>query len=99
MPTNTEGDAKMTENKVCSRCGRTLPISEFTRDNTNSADGYKTWCKDCNSRAHYERKFPDGVPNQVCIVCGVPKPLYAFRRDAHQITNLSKTCKECEDKL
>lgn len=34
------------EEKVCSKCGRTLPPSEFWQNNSKS-DGLQSWCNDC----------------------------------------------------
>lgn len=34
--------------KKCSKCGRTLPISEFERHN-KAKDGYHRFCKECGS--------------------------------------------------
>lgn len=34
------------ETKVCKKCGRELPVSEFYKSN-KSSDGLQWWCKDC----------------------------------------------------
>lgn len=37
------------ETKVCSKCGRELPRSEFYR-NANTKDGLQSCCKDCSNK-------------------------------------------------
>lgn len=32
--------------KVCTRCGKELPVDQFNR-RSSSADGLQTWCKSC----------------------------------------------------
>lgn len=34
--------------KVCTLCGRELPICEFHK-NSSARDGYSSWCRDCNN--------------------------------------------------
>lgn len=34
------------ETKKCSRCGRILPIDQFSKK-SGSKDGHQSWCKDC----------------------------------------------------
>lgn len=33
-----------TEERVCTKCSRSLPLAEFSR---KGVDGYQTWCKPC----------------------------------------------------
>lgn len=43
------------ETKICSKCGRELPLSEFYKNKTTK-DGASYWCKKCNkkdSRRYY----------------------------------------------
>ena len=50
------------ETKVCSRCLRVLPLSEFGR-RSRSKDGKNSWCKACNRehhRAFYRRLCVEG---------------------------------------
>ena len=49
---------ELTETKVCKKCGRELPITEFAL-NKNSKDGHVGQCKDCYNayqRENYARK-------------------------------------------
>lgn len=39
--------------KTCKKCGNTLPLSKFTRDNS-SKDGLKSWCAACLSQKQRE---------------------------------------------
>ena len=37
--------------KKCSKCGRTLPLSEFEKHN-KAKDGYHRFCKECSTSKH-----------------------------------------------
>lgn len=39
----------MANTKICKRCGRELPISEFYKDRTKK-DGLQLWCKECKKQ-------------------------------------------------
>ena len=41
--------------KVCSRCGRELPISEFCKDKSR-VDGLQNYCKGCNKKYYEDNK-------------------------------------------
>ena len=41
--------------KVCSRCKRELPISEFTKDKSR-VDGLQNYCKGCNKKYYEDNK-------------------------------------------
>lgn len=48
----------MEKTKLCTRCGRELPVSNFSR-RTKSKDGLQPYCKDCQreeAAAYYKRK-------------------------------------------
>lgn len=40
----------MTETKRCTKCGRELPLSEFSRMK-NGKNGLRPWCNECNRAA------------------------------------------------
>jgi hypothetical protein len=40
--------------KICSKCGRELPLSEFTK-NKSRKDGLQAWCKSCRSELNKTR--------------------------------------------
>lgn len=44
----------MEETKVCKRCGRELPLSEFNKRKV-AKDGYDCWCKEC--RKEYNKQY------------------------------------------
>lgn len=48
------------ETRICKRCGKELPLSEFG-SNLHSRDGISKICKDCNSKAH-SRKGDISIP-------------------------------------
>lgn len=39
--------------KVCSHCGRELPVSEFNKRSASS-DGLQHWCRDCMHKSYSE---------------------------------------------
>ena len=39
--------------KVCSKCGRELPLSEFYKKST-SKDGLQSYCKECSKKLAIE---------------------------------------------
>lgn len=47
------------ETKLCKKCGRTLPVSEFNK-NAKSKDGLHTYCRNCHNdmtrKAYLKRK-------------------------------------------
>lgn len=43
------------ETKICKKCGRELPISEFHK-NKSKKDGYSSWCKECNKEHEKKRR-------------------------------------------
>lgn len=45
----------MENTKICCRCGRELPFSEFNKDKSRK-DGLSNWCKDCYKQYKKERK-------------------------------------------
>ena len=47
------------DTKTCTRCGRTLPLSDYYRDGRPYTDGYKSECKDCHNalaRMYHRRR-------------------------------------------
>lgn len=44
-----------TQTKKCNRCGRELPLSEFSR-NHSAKDGYDYYCRSCKSTMHKESR-------------------------------------------
>ena len=44
-----------TQTKKCSKCGRELPLSEFSR-NHSTKDGYDYYCRSCKSTMYKESR-------------------------------------------
>lgn len=51
----------MTETKRCTKCGRELPLSEFS-ENVSYRDGYKTHCKECVRKVSREWYVRNRMP-------------------------------------
>lgn len=45
----------MANTKICKRCGRELPLSEFSKCKRNK-DGLQLWCKECNKQYYAEHR-------------------------------------------
>ena len=96
--------------KVCTKCGRELPVTEFNR-NRRMKDGRMSECRECvakigkvsrkklNERKRAEKQ--EEVRKQqeagvkVCKKCGRTLPLSAFGR-GHAADGLQGICKECK---
>lgn len=52
----------MNEEKVCNKCGKTLPLTEFHR-NVLSRDGRQAVCKKCRSEERFKRLSESGYNN------------------------------------
>ena len=98
----TAGPDVMT--KVCNRCHRSLPLTEFSRNHTRK-DGYQCQCKDCQremSRATYVRRKDEPEPvkertTKFCKKCGKELPLDRFGRNPRSSDGLKCYCKDCEN--
>lgn len=86
--------------KVCTKCGKYKAYRFFYRDATR-ADGYRTDCKDCASRAQRaSRDKMDYVQvlEKQCAACGRIRPIGEFAKDNTKKDGHRSQCKEC-DKL
>ena len=98
--------------KVCSRCGRELPIANFGR-HSRTKDGYQPCCRECQSKmntGHRKRKpfehneapekpaEPEVIPEGMkrCSHCGRILPVTEFRRHKKSPDGLQYACKECQ---
>lgn len=73
--------------KVCTRCGKELPVDQFSR-RSSSADGLQMWCKSCQCESQRisrsNRQLPPPLLNQgrpVIPACGI-YTASAYRRIA-----------------
>ena len=64
---------ELTETKVCSKCGRELPITEFTLSKT-SKDGHVGQCKDCGN-AYQREQYARNKGKQAAQVIPTTSPL------------------------
>ena len=98
--------------KVCSRCGRELPISNFGR-HSRTKDGYQPCCRECQSqmnKGHKKRgpfehneapakpEEPEKIPDGMkkCSRCGKILPVSEFRKHKDTPDGLQYYCKECQ---
>lgn len=98
---------ELDEKRQCTRCNRTLPISEFYRDKS-TPDEYSRWCSECNYK--YQRRFierraargeqfyegidEDNVTNR-CVHCNRTLPLSRFKRDIRRASGYTVWCRDC----
>lgn len=78
----------VTAMKVCNRCHRELPVTEFHRNHTRK-DGYQCECKDCHremSRAMYVRKKEEQTDAPSAEAPATP---------VTQVTPATKVCAKC----
>lgn len=92
--------------KICSKCGRELPLENFVKDRW-SKDGFKSICKECRrekmKEARVEREGKDpyaelkkqGIFTKTCSVCGLEKPVDEFQKNINSLDGLLSQCKSC----
>lgn len=76
------------DTKVCKKCGKELPLDEFTKSNT-TADGHLSTCKKCRGA------FENCPEYLMCPVCGKELPYYNFSVAPRSKTGRMWVCKEC----
>lgn len=82
------------ETKICKRCGRELPTSEYNKHSTNK-DGLQSWCRECQSEyGHMRDLHKEGV--KYCKKCGKIKSKTEFYPCSHHKDGLQTYCKECD---
>lgn len=104
--------AQEIQTKVCSHCGRELPITNFGR-HSRTKDGYQPCCRECQSqmnKGHKKRQpfehneapakpeEPETIPEGMkkCCHCGRILPVTEFRRHKKSPDGLQYACKECQ---
>ena len=76
------------ETKICSKCGKELPLDEFSKS-SSTKDGYLCTCKKC-------RGAFQNTPEEIrCPVCGEIKPYWKFGIAPRSKTGRVWACKEC----
>jgi len=100
------------QTKVCSHCGRELPVSNFGR-HSRTKDGYQPCCRECQSemnkghrkRGPYENneapakpEEPEAIPEGMkrCSHCGKILPVSEFRKHKGSPDGLQYACKTCQ---
>ena len=95
--------------KVCNRCHRILPLTEFHRNHTRK-DGYQCQCKECQrelAQNLYSRRKAEAEDNpqepvppkttKVCTKCKRELPLERFGQNPRSSDGLKVYCKDCEN--
>ena len=109
VPMSAE-DAPDVVTKVCNRCHRSLPITEFSRK-SSTKDGYQFQCKECQqamARDLYEKRKaeqkkaqeekPETIPEtKVCRKCGRELPVSMFGHAPKNQYGLKSYCRDCEN--
>lgn len=101
----------MEKTKVCFKCRRELPISQFYK-HPQTSDGHLNKCKDCvksevkiRAERNKEKWSVLPIPEQGekrCAKCGKIKPLREFQKHSQALDGHACRCKECsrdDDKL
>ena len=100
------------QTKVCSHCGRELPVTNFGR-HSRTKDGYQPCCKECQSemnKGHRKRgpfqnneapakpEEPEVIPEGMkrCSHCGKILPVSEFRKHKGSPDGLQYACKTCQ---
>ena len=93
----------MTDTKTCKTCGKTKPLSEFSKRSDNGL--YRLSCKECRHKQAHEKWLKKKViieqerirhprTTKKCSVCHQEKPFTEF--DINERTgNRQKRCREC----
>jgi hypothetical protein len=88
--------------KMCSRCGRGLPLTEFSKAN-NYKGGVRSWCKECvvdYTMVLYEknkaRKIIIIPELKTCAGCKIKKPGVDFSKNNGAKDGLQVYCKKCK---
>lgn len=93
----------MLQNKICTKCGRRKPLTDFSPSNT-AKDECQSWCKECCSRMkrevragiyQYQQKevLPEGLKR--CTGCNKIKVLGAFGIDKRHKDGRRSECNDC----
>lgn len=59
LSSNQEPTTRAT--KVCTRCGKQLPVDQFSR-RSSSVDGLQTWCKSCQRESQRNTRSNRQLP-------------------------------------
>jgi|GEM_PF-1216769 len=100
-----KGYGAMEETKICSICGKELPITTkyFERVNENK-DGFANKCKECRSKERYEyiKQSTECIENltKTCSKCGkeLPATTEYFEKQMSGKYGVRSYCKECRKK-
>ena len=80
------------KNKICKKCGKTLPLDEFDIV-PSMKDKHSNTCKNCVRERKGSLRTPDTL---FCPVCKRELPYYKFKIAKKSKTGRMWCCKECE---
>lgn len=79
------------ETKICKKCGKELPLEEFSKSK-QTKDGHLSTCKKCRGAF---QNTPDKI---YCPVCRQEKDYWYFRTASSSSTGRQWACAKCIDK-
>lgn len=75
------------ETKICKRCGRELPLSEFYKDK-NCKDGLNYWCKECSKQ--YKKQYYQEHKEEIAEYYQDNKEFFFKRRKQYDKTPMGR---------
>ena len=89
---------KVKASKICSKCGRVLPLWMYSNDKAGK-DGKRTTCKDCDrdtqKKSREKRSYYIEIEYKQCSDCGRIKPIGEFGKDKTKTDGHRSYCLEC----
>lgn len=79
--------------RICLRCDRTLPSTEFHRDKSRPS-GYKERCRSCMNVRPIREPLPIGL--KLCTRCEQVLPTKQFSKCSNALDGLQHNCRECQ---
>jgi 5-methylcytosine-specific restriction endonuclease McrA len=86
-----------TGTKICRQCRQEKDVEEFNR-NYGNKDGLCSWCKECQSEAHKQRKenmVYTLAETKICGKCKQEKSINNFQKDGKNHDGVQSACKQC----
>jgi len=84
-------------NKICAKCNKLKPFSEFYKS-SNNASGHKPTCKACVCVEETKRASNRtlSITHKICSTCGIDKPVTDFVKDKYKSDGYHQECRACK---